>query len=170
MKLSLLVLLSTLSSVGYSQAHRQHGAHKHGSAKLGIAFESLKGQLTLQLASDAIIGFEYVPKKESDKKKQQDGLEKLEKNIAAMVVFDPASKCVWSKEKLAVDHHDGGKHSDIDAIFNIVCEKDLVGTTLTFNIQKYFPKLADVDVQLLFQDMQKSVEANTPGFKVELKK
>ena len=166
----LIIFLSLLTSLAHAHEHRQHGAHKHGSAKLGIAFESLKGQLTLQLASDAIIGFEYVPTKEADKKKQSQALEKLETNIASMVVFEPTLKCVFSKEKLEVDHHDGGKHSDIGAIFNIVCEKDPLGSILTFNIQKFFPKLADVDVQLLFQDLQKSVEANTLGFKVELKK
>lgn len=166
----ILIFLSGLCSLAYGDVHRQHGAHKHGSAKMGIAFESFKGQLTLQLASEAIFGFEYVPKKEADKIKQREGLEKLERNMASMVAFASDLKCVFSKEKLEVDYHEGGKHSDIDATFNIVCEKDPLGSTLTFNIQKFFPKLADVDVQLLFADLQKSVEANATGFKVELKK
>ncbi|MFZ3229731.1 MAG: DUF2796 domain-containing protein [Pseudobdellovibrio sp.] len=170
-----LILASLILVVGLfvhakdKQEHREHGAHKHGAAKMSIAFEGLKGKITLELASSGVYGFEYIPKKESDKQKQKSGLELLEKEISSMIVFDANLKCAILKDKIEVDQHEGGKHSDIDASFNVVCEKDPIGSVLTFNIQKVFPLLTDVDVQVLVQDIQKSVEANRNGFTLELK-
>ncbi len=167
-----IILLCALSFgiISMADEHREHKAHQHGAAKMAIAFDGLVGKITLELASEGIYGFEYTPKKESDKKKQQEGLKQLENNIEKMVAFSPELKCVFNKEKIEVDQHEGGKHSDIDASFGIHCEKDPIGTAITFNVQKYFPKLKDVVIQILAGDLQKSVEVKSNGLQVELKK
>lgn len=170
MKNLIVASLLCIGSIGFSTEHREHKAHVHGAAKMAIAFDGLTGKITLELASEGIYGFEYAPKKEADKKKQQDGLKKLETSISEMVAMAPDLKCVFTKEKVEVDQHEGGKHSDIDASFNIKCEKDPADSIITFNVQKYFPRLKDVDIQILAGDVQKSVEAKSNGFKVELKK
>lgn len=164
------VFVSLIGTHAFSAEHREHKAHVHGAAKMAIAFDGLVGKITWEVASEGIYGFEYVPKTAADKKKQQDGLKKLETNISDMVAMSPDLKCVFTKEKIEVDQHEGGKHSDIDASFNIKCEKDPIGSTIAFNVQKSFPRLKDVDVQILAGDLQKSVEAKSNGFKVELKK
>lgn len=174
MKLFLVGLMTVVSFASNAEhakgEHREHHAHKHGAAKMAIAFEGQKGKITLELASEGVYGFEYAPKKEADIKKQKDGLAKLENEISSMVSFDSKLKCVIAKEKIEVDQHEGGKHSDIDASFNVNCAADPTGTSIVFNVQKSFPKLKDVDVQILIGDLQKSVEANKNGFAVELKK
>lgn len=166
----IFLITFAFTNLTFAETHREHKAHQHGAAKMAIAFDDVQGKITLELASEGLYGFEYVPKKEGDKKKQKDGLAKLEKNISHMISFSENLKCIFSKEKIEVNQQEGGKHSDIDAVFNIKCEKDPIDSELTFNIQKYFPKLKDVDVQILIGDVQKSVEANTSGYKVELKK
>ena len=153
----------------FADAHREHKAHKHGAAKMAIAFENMKGKITWELASEGVYGFEYAPKTTADKKKQSEGLEKLEKNIDTMIVFAAENECKITKEKIEVAQHEVGKHSDIDAAFIVVCKKDPAGSSVTFNIQKYFPKLKDVDVQILVGEFQKAVEANTNSFRVDLK-
>lgn len=170
MKKIILITTLFLGTNCFAAPHREHKAHQHGAAKMAIAFDGLTGKITLELASEGIYGFEYVPKKDADKKKQQDGLKKLEDQISDIVMMAPELKCTIKKEKIEVDQHEGGKHSDIDASFNVQCEKDPLGSTITFNVQKHFPKLKDVDIQILAGDLQKSVEAKTNGFQVELKK
>lgn len=150
--------------------HREHGAHQHGAAKMAIAFEGVTGQINLEVASQAIYGFEYIPKKDADKKKQAEGLKKLETKMSEMVQFEDSLKCVISKTKLEVDQQEGGKHSDIDGEFKVVCQKSPVGSKITFNIQKVFPDLKDIDVQVIADDLQKSFEAKQNGAVLELKK
>ena len=148
--------------------HREHGAHKHGAAEMAIAFEGATGQIDFGVPSESIYGFEYVPKKDADKKKQKDGLEKLEKNISSMVQFDAKLNCVVSKEKLEVEQHKGENHANVDAEFKVVCQKSPVGTTITFNIQQVFPKIKSVAVKFIADDLQKSAEANKNGATLEL--
>lgn len=153
-----------------SAEHREHGAHKHGAAELSIAFEGATGQIDFGVPSESIYGFEYVPKKDGDKKKQRDGLNSVEKNISIMIQFDPSLHCVLSKEKIEVEQHKGENHANVDAEFKVVCEKSPVGTNVTFNIQQIFPKIKDVKVKIIADDLQKSFDANKSGAVLELKK
>lgn len=169
--LSAVFAVTTLAK----EKHREHGAHQHGAGTLGIAFEEKKGKLDFKIPSDSIVGFEYTPKTEKDKATKKTQLEKLENNISEMVVFDPTLNCKITKEKIEVvkDQEESkethSEHSDTFAQFNVLCEKSLTGTKIVFNFQKYFPKIQDLDVQILVGDLQKSVEAKKNGVSVELK-
>ncbi len=163
--MSYLFLFATLNAFA---APHQHKAHSHGAAKMAIAFESTKGQLTFEAAGESIYGFEHIAKSAAQKKKQAEALTKLETSLAQMVVFDKTLNCVFTKEKLEVSQD--GNHSEVQATFAIQCEKEPAGSTLKFNIQAVFPKLKDVDVQVLLGDVQKAVEATKNGVQVELKK
>ena len=165
--LSAVLLLFSIKAVA---EHREHKAHKHGAAKFEMAFQGLNGQIEIEAPSEGIYGFEYVPKTEEDKKKQHDALSLIETNIVDMIKFDTDIKCEISKIKIEVDQHEGGKHSDIDATFKVVCEKSPVGTTVELNIQKTFPKLKDVKVDVVADDFQRSFVANKDGTKLVLKK
>src|SRR3989344_253410 len=165
----LFSLMAVVLGFVFQASAQHHGkSHVHGAGKMSIAFEGLAGKVTMESPSESIFGFEHVAKKESDKKKQTAALEKLEKSISEMVVFDPKLECIFKKESIQVNTE--GKHSDVDASFAVACKVDPVGSTITFNIQKVFGKLTDVDVQILFGDIQKSVEATKNGIAVELKK
>jgi hypothetical protein len=55
------------------------------------------------------------------------------------------------------------------AMFDVTCLKSPAGSKITFNFQKIFPKINDLDVQILVGDLQKAVEAKKNGTTVELK-
>ncbi|MGZ3690277.1 MAG: ZrgA family zinc uptake protein [Pseudobdellovibrio sp.] len=163
-------LILSISAGAAEKVHREHGAHQHGSGTLAIAFDDIKGRLELKVPGDSTIGFEYVPKTKKDIATQKNQLDKLEKNIGDIVVFDPSLKCKVSQAKVEeVSEKDHPSHSETHADFDILCEKSPLKTSITFNFQKYFPKIKDMDVQVLIGDLQKSLEANKNGTVVELK-
>jgi hypothetical protein len=177
MKFVLIAILFTVRSQVFAKekVHRQHGAHQHGAGTLGIAFEDKKGRLEFKIPSDSIIGFEYTPKTDKDISTKKTQLEKLEKNISDMVVFDSKLKCVIAKDKIEVvkDEKESAEthseHSDTFATFNVNCESAIIDTEITFNFQKYFPRIQDLDVQVIAESVQKSVEAKQNGTKIEIK-
>lgn len=155
--------------------HREHGAHEHGAGKLGIAFEGVNGKLDFKIPSESIMGFEYAPKTEKDKKTKAESLALLENKISAMVVFESSLNCKISKEKIDVvkDEEEAketkAEHSDTIALFNVVCEKSPAGSKISFNFQNFFSGIKDMDVQIIVDNVQKSVEAKKSGTIVELK-
>lgn len=150
------------------QKHREHSAHAHGAGSLGIAFEGLKGKIDFKIPSDSIFGFEYAAKSDKDKIRRDEGLAKLETKIYEMVVFDSSLNCKIIKDKIEV-LAESPKHSDTAATYNVTCEKSPVGTEVVFNFQKHFPKIKDLDVQVIVDNVQKSVEAKKNNTKLFLK-
>lgn len=177
MKTVILIVSAVVSTqvLAKGKVHREHGAHQHGAGTLGIAFEDAKGRLEFKIPSESIFGFEYAAKSEKDKKAKETQLAKLENNIAEMVSFDASLKCQIIKDKIEVvkDEKESAEahaeHSDTTATFNVSCEKSPVGTKIVFNFQKHFPKIHDLDVQIIAGNVQKSVEAKKNGTSVELK-
>lgn len=168
--LATLLLSCTLLATEKTEKHdhREHGAHVHGSAELSIAFDGAQGKIEFKTPSDSIVGFEHAAKSAADKKAVEDSLKKFETNIAEMISFDKTLQCQFSKEKLEVVV-EGKNHSNTVAAFNVRCSQSPVGATLVFNIQKHFPKIKDVDAQIIADTVQKSVEIKAAGTSVELK-
>jgi hypothetical protein len=165
-----LVSLSTFADKhkhSHKHSHREHGAHVHGAGNLGIAFDGLKGKVDLKITGESIFGFERVAKNDKDKKTVADALAKLESKISEMLVFDIASKCAITKDKIEVVQN--GKHSDVVASYNVLCEKSPAGTELTFNFQTQFPRIKDLDVDVIVDNLQKSVEVKKSDTKLVLK-
>lgn len=169
MKLLVTVLfLSFVVQAHENNKHREHGSHAHGVGNLGIAFEGAKGRIDFKIPSESIFGFEYVAKSDKDKKKRDEGLLLLETKISDMVVFDSALNCKITKDKIEVVA-ESSKHSSAVASYNVTCEKSPVGTEIVFNFQKQFPKIKDLEVQVIADNMQKSVEAAKNNTKLLLK-
>lgn len=166
MKYLILLLIPMLA---ISTEHREHGAHQHGAGTLGIAFDGVYGKIELKIPSESIMGFEHQAKSKADQKKQSDAFKTLETKISDMIVFDPALTCKFSKDKLEATHEAKSSHGDTIALFNVTCAKDPSGTELTFNFQKYFSKIKDLDVQVIVGNLQKAVEAKSNGTKLLLK-
>ncbi len=148
--------------------HREQGAHVHGSAKMNIAFDGLNGEVELNGPGDSIVGFEHKPTSESDKKTQAEALEKLEKQIGEMVFFDSSLSCEWKKEKIDI-HHETNNHSNIEASWKVRCKKSVIGSQLIMNIQSFFPKVKDLDVQILVDTIQISAEAKKSKTSIKIK-
>ncbi len=151
-----------------NKSYRGHGVHAHGAGTLSIAFEGANGRIDLKITSESIVGFEYAPKSAKDKNKSNSAILALEKNISEMIVFDPLLKCKISKENIEIVA-DSEKHSDLVAGFGVACSKSPVGTEIVFNFQKQFPKIKDLDVEVVADNIQKSVEVTKINTRLLLK-
>ncbi len=176
-----LVLASTVVYAGKKKEHRHHEAHVHGGATLSVAFDQLKGKVEFKAASEGVLGFEHEAKSEKDKKKLSDTIAKFEASISSMIKFDDSAGCVFSKEKIEMltekENHDEkekdreehkGEHSDFVASFAIDCKKEIKGTKVTFDFAP-FKGLKDIDVTLLVDDLQKSIEVKRKPVTIDLK-
>ncbi|MCC2679454.1 MAG: hypothetical protein K0R29_2030 [Pseudobdellovibrio sp.] len=178
MKNSILVFVSASLMVQVSSAKmtRLKHAHHHGSAKLGMAFDDKNGRLDFKVSADSILGFENAPKNERQRNIQISQFALLENKISEMVVMAPELACTFTKEKIEREADAGGskkskaEHSDVVAVFNIGCNKSPVGSKITFNFQKFFPKLNDIDAAIVAGDLQKSLEIKKSGTILELAK
>lgn len=160
--------LSLSAFAAEKHEHREHGAHVHGSANLSIAFEGAQGKVEFKSPSESLFGFEHAAKSAADKKAVDDAFKKFESNIAEMIAFDKSLNCQFTKDKIDIVF-ESKNHSDTAASFSVKCAKSPAGTTLTFNFQKFFPNLKDVDAQIIADTVQKSAEAKANGTSVELK-
>ena len=148
-------------------AAREQGAHSHGAGKISMAFDGKKGRIEVHAPAESIYGFEHQAKSAKDKKKKEDGLAKLEKQIGDMVVFKPELKCEIKKDIFEVMQKD--HHADIEAEFNVTCEEAPAGSTVVFNVQKVFPRFKEATVDVLVDSVQKSLTVKQNGTDLELK-
>lgn len=138
---------------------RSAGAHEHGTGKLGIAFEGLKGSWEWEIPMESIVGFEYQPSTPADKQKLADALATVRTRMAEMVVLPAASGCVLTVAKAdgIYDDHGDHKHSDLKASGTILCRSAVQGE-IRFAFQKHFLKVHKTTVQFLSETAQTGAE------------
>jgi len=182
-KLILTIVVSfVMVQVASAKMTRLKHAHHHGSAKLGLAFDDGNGRLDFKVSADSIFGFEREPKNDREKKLVESQYALLENKISKMVVLAPELACQFTKEKISRDgdsDHDKSaakkkakaehsEHSDVMAVFAIKCNKSPIGSKITFNIQKFFPKIQDVEAAVVAGNLQKSLKIKNNGATVDL--
>ncbi len=160
-------LVSLLFVPGLLRAQpAQHGSHSHGAALASIAIEGKKGKLTLETPASAIYGFEREAKSKADQMRKDRGLKKLQENIAQIFAFAESAKCELKLEVYEVQQQKS--HADVHSEFSFECAEPLKGTELTVSIQKQFPKIKKLQVQVIMDDVQKSQEIVKDGEKIGL--
>ena len=172
---ALAVAIST-SALGGGHEHREHEAHSHGSANLAIAFEKNAGKIEFKAAAFGVLGFEAMANNEIQKKILQGAQTEFEKKISSWISLAPELKCQFKKIKIdqvaekATNAREerGNSHSDFVASFDIQCSKSPKGTVLGLNFTE-LKGLHDIDVTILVDDVQKSVELKGKIEKVDLK-
>ena len=161
------LLLAAGSSPAAAQTATPHKnaqhAHEHGGAKLNIAIEGKDATIELETPADGIVGFEHAAISNADKKQESTALDTLKNRIADMIVFDPSAKCTFTARKVAVEKDPDEGHSDVKADFSVTCGKPPAGTTLRFGFSKIFPRIVDVEVQLLNGDQQTGAKIHNDG-------
>ncbi|MGZ3769826.1 MAG: ZrgA family zinc uptake protein [Bdellovibrio sp.] len=148
-------------------AAREQGVHVHGLGKVTMAFDGTKGKIEMEIPADSIFGFEYEAKSKKDIQTKQDALKKLEDKISEMIMFNSSLGCKISKDKFEV--HQEKNHSDVDAGFSVLCQKSPLGSSVSFNFQKYFPRFKKINVDVIVDTVQKSTEVTKNGETLELK-
>lgn len=157
-----ILALSILVSAAPSQK-----AHVHGSGKVDIAFDNLKGKILFHAPAESIIGFEHQAKSKKDQQKKDAALNKLHESLAEMISFDPSLGCEIRMEMYEVIAE--AKHSDVEAEYGVTCQKPPKDSSVTFKFQNKFPKLKNVQVNFVIGDLQKSLTVTKDGEILELK-
>lgn len=165
--LTAILLLISLSSFA-EKKHRHHEAHSHGSAQLNIAFDNLVGKIEFKAAAEGIVGFEHTAKTEKDKKALDAAITKFDTAISHMVAFEAKAQCNFLKEKVDVVSQKDSHHSDFVASYQVTCKQNLLGSQLTIDFTA-FKKIKDIDVMIMVNDLQKSVEVKSKPVTIELK-
>jgi hypothetical protein len=165
--LAYFILFSAFSIEAHE--HRHHGAHAHGAGKLGIAFEGANGKIDFKIPSESIFGFEHDAKTKKQKAAKKAGISVLEQKPGSLVIFDPALQCVITANKVEVVKEKRGSHSDTVAEYTVKCVKSPAGTAITFNFHSEFPRIKEIDVEIVADSFQKAGEVKTSGTRLELK-
>ncbi len=142
-------------------------SHVHGQGQVNIAIQGKRGQIEFRAPAEALFGFEHEARSKADKRKKDQALKSLDERMSEMVVLDESSRCQIRKEISEVIQ--GRKHIDVEAEFIIECENPLAGSSIELNFRKVFPRLKKVKVDLIADDVQKSIETTKNGEIVELK-
>jgi len=129
-----IIILSILAFVGIASAEtekpsqpKQHKAHVHNQAKASLAFDGTKGKFELEASAMDIIGFEHKPKNKKQSDQEKNSLDKLRHNIENMILFETDLNCRITEDDIEVERT--GSHADVEADFNIQCDKDPKNTT-----------------------------------------
>lgn len=152
-------------------------AHEHGVAEVGVAVDGKSVQIEFTAPGSAIMGFEHEAKTDADKKKMADAFAKFRANAPAMFVFDAALGCKVSTVSIGLaeedhdhDHGDGEghnhahgedhdhDHADVRALVNAECTRAAEGSTLRFQVSRFFPEAATLRVQVVGNNFQTGAE------------
>jgi len=168
MRVALILVVVGILLPGQTRSRK---AHEHGSAKVSIAFETVKGTpkgvIEFEAPAEGVVGFEYEAKTAADKAKVTAALNTLKARFGEMVILPAAAGCVIKNKsaKVEAEAHDskqkGGKqeqHSEVHAEFDVACAKPLSGLEIRFGFMKVFPKVHDVEVALLAGDQQSKAD------------
>lgn len=170
MNFSVLFLsLFCLASFAGKKEHRHHEAHVHGAATLQIAFENQKGVVRFQAAADGVLGFEHSPKTSKEKQLLDKAISKFENEISKIIQLPSDLGCIFQKEKIGLPEAKKSEHIDFIANFQVQCQKHIQGSEIQFSFAS-FPGLHDIDVTILVDDLQKSVEVKNKVVKIQLTK
>jgi hypothetical protein len=158
-----------LSFNAFAAEHNHLGAHVHGALKLEIAVEGNSIFFDLDGPAEAILGFEYVPKTDAEKKVLSDAnLTWRNQLLSKILVLDPKLNCKVSEvlfnQEIESNHDAKNKsaaiHSDIEAQAKYVCSENLKGKILTVALKKHFPHIKKLTIELIGSEIR-SIDSKT---------
>lgn len=167
-----ILMAFILCGVFHAQAHeheehRHHGAHVHGAGSLAIAFDKNVGTLEFKTPATGVLGFEYKKLKETDKAKLKSVTAEIEKKISQMVSFPDSLQCRFDKKGIDYILEKEG-HAEFSVTYHIICQKSPLGSLIKFDFSAY-PDVKDIDVTILLDSLQKSLELKDGKGQIELK-
>ena len=180
-----LVLVCVFVSFDISaQVVRQKDSHEHGAAKLMIAMEGKKLQVEFEVPSESLIGFEHLPKSQSNRKNFNEAIKNLSdpsklfsmpNKAECLLVGTNVSQSLFSNEE---DHghddedgHDESEKSEIHSEFKSnyywncqhLDEIDSIGTEL----MSFFPRIEEIRVNWISNYGQGSLELESKDDRIK---
>ena len=149
---------------------RQHDAHEHGAAQLGIVQEGNLIQIELDTPAFNILGFEHAPSNANEQLVLTNAVTQL-KDGAKLFRFSAKAQCRFdsvdihsglldesNQEDHDHAHEEGNTHADIEATWTFNCESPSRLTAIEFPLFSFFELLTDLDVDYIVDAGQGSVE------------
>lgn len=166
--IAILVASSSIAQAGKA-SYRSHSAHSHGAAQLNLAFEQNKGSLEFRTAAKSILGFEHAPKNAKQIQQIEFAKNNFTANLPMMVKFNTDLQCKFTAQKIAQEFENNKKsHSDFVAHFSVECAKPVRNSLIEFDFTS-LKEIHKVEVMVLADDLQKSLEVKSKPATLELK-
>jgi hypothetical protein len=160
------VLSVLMSSPAWAQGPKQAN-HNHGAAEARIAIEGKRGRIEFESPTSAIYGFEYEAKTTADKSRKEKAIQLLQDKISDIFSLPSEKKCQYKTEVYEVQQEKN--HASLFAEFSVNCAEDLKGSEMVVSIQKTFPKIKKIKIDLLVNDVQKSQTIEKDGESIGFK-
>jgi hypothetical protein len=178
------LIFTSASTILAKPQHHQH-VHSHGNAKLDIAVEGNKVAFDFDTPAEGLYGFEYEPKKESEKKIVNDANGRFTSGASELFRLSPELGCKVTKAEVKKEGEadapkdskpdtKGAKvspketHSDINASVEFTCTKPVSGQKVTIALIKAFPRLKSLKVQINTAAKQGAETVTKPEQEVSL--
>lgn len=147
-----LALLATPAAFGKEKMKKKQHVHDHGRGALSVAAEDKSLALDLDTPAESIFGFEHAARTEAEKKALAEGLATLRTNALELFQLPAALGCKVTEAKVETALERGGtsgEHADVRGEWDFTCDKPVVGATLMLGLMQTFPRLKQLDVQIL---------------------
>ncbi|WP_196161405.1 DUF2796 domain-containing protein [Reinekea sp. G2M2-21] len=167
----LICLVFSTATPLFADEDRQHTAHEHGAATLGIAQDQNTVLLELNSPAFNIFGFEHKPNNQTDKDLIAASVAQLQRGHE-IFLFPEAAKCsvramdIHSslldeehEEHEESDEHES-EHSNVQVAWTATCEHSSQLNRIDIKLFSFFPNLTDLDVDYLMDSGQGAAELN----------
>lgn len=112
MATALAVVIASVHGAAAGSAHRQLGAHEHGSGTLNVAVEGDRVSLELAAPGADIVGFEHAPQTDQQKAEHSKAGEKLK---AGLTLFRLTPQAGCELVEYEIDHVSEAHVADIES-------------------------------------------------------
>lgn len=169
----LSVILGLTSGAALAEPHRQHAPHEHGHGTLNLAIDGKKMVLQLTAPSQDIVGFEHAATTPSQQEAVHHARTALS-SPADLFTLSAAAECAFQHQSIRIgnnpapmsdeegkhgehheehgeehhaDHEDeGAVHSEVDAEYQLTCEKPDALREIGFPYFKRFPNAEELTI------------------------
>jgi hypothetical protein len=163
--ISLIGIAGALALVGSAHAQRvkrEVGAHQHGASKLNLAMEGQTISMELSAPADGIVGFETKPRTEKQKTAVEQATGTL-RDPLKLVTLPQAAGCTVASASVELVFEEGSTpqttdHSEFEGRYSLSCSNVSALSEVEFPYFKLFPKVEEVEVQVISPKGQKSFE------------
>jgi hypothetical protein len=172
----LLTLLCTMTITSAGSAFAQGKPHVHGAAQLDIAVEAGRITLSLETPLDGLIGFEYAPRTDGEKRRAAGAVATL-RAADALFRFPAAAGCKLSSVELVSAPLGLGKpepgtasdrHGDLDGSFVFNCADTSKATEVTAGLFDAFIRMQTLKVEVATAKGQFKRDLKRPEQRVPL--
>lgn len=161
-----MILISVLafSAQGYAQERK---AHVHGAVEVSMGFDGAKGKIEFRAPAETVFGFEHQARSKKDRDAKDKAMQTLNDKMPEMISFDKELGCVLKMEASQVNQEKD--HADVEVEYSAVCQKPVVGSTIIFNFKKALSRIKKVKVDVIADEVQRSLEVKQNGESLDLK-